>query len=129
MIPISQPLLEAFAPYRSVCSLNDVVVKKVYGVNEAFKILKKLRLPVSKRVIDNRFQERTYYGWSNCGWFTASYDFLEIGTEDLNVKNNIATFLPAMNSIHIHFYGEKTHVGRMHGIKVPAWHECWVYSD
>ena len=118
MIPITQPLLETFAPYRSVCSLNDVVVKDVWAVNNAYQILKKMGLPVSKKVIVNNYRL-----W--LGYHIFSYDFLEIGPEERIMKHNIATLGTTFNMLHIHFFNPKTHVGRGHGLPVPQWHEVF----
>jgi hypothetical protein len=128
MIHITPSLLEAFSPYRSVCSLHDVVIKNVPAVNNAYFELKKLGLPVSKKVIVNILditKRFLYYGSDRREYHIFSYDFLEIGTEDLNFKNNIATLSTTFNNLHIHFYNGKNHVGRMHGLKVPQWHEVW----
>lgn len=130
MIPITQPILEAFSPYRSVCSPNDVVIKNVWAVNNAYDILKKMGLPVSKKVIVNNLStSRTSFKYSGGRWepeyHIFSYDFLEIGTEELHLKNNIATLSTTFNLLHIHFYNQKTHIGRGHGLPVPQWHQVW----
>ena len=131
MIHITPSLLEAFSPYRSVCSLHDVVIQNVPAVNNAYFELKKLGLPVSKKVIVNNLDtgrlNMSYYsyGISRREYHIFSYDFLEIGTEELNHKNNIATLTTTFNNLHIHFHTGKDHVGREHGLKVPYWHEVW----
>lgn len=130
MIPITPALLEAFSPYRSVCSLNDVVVKNVPAVGNAYKVLKAMGLPVSKKVIVNNLPtNKQNYNYFTGSWkpeyHIFSYDFLEIGTEELKIKNNIATLSPSFDLLHIHFYGAKTNVGRDHGLPVPQWYEAF----
>jgi hypothetical protein len=118
---ITDTLKAAFAPHLTqqgvyIGNVNGEMYG-AQGVYKAMEILRKMGLSVSDKVIVMQFESRAYYGYyngSSANYFVSSYQFLEKGTEDSAIQNNLATYNPSMDSLVIYYHDGKDRVGRGH---------------
>ena len=117
MIPYTPALQAAFAPFSR--NFGDVVITKVPAPINALKILLDLGLPVHKSIVVMEFEDNQTWNRTK---FVSSYQYLEEGTENDNIQNNVATYNPAMGTLTIHWSSGKSHVGRGHSkALVKSW--------
>jgi hypothetical protein len=125
MIPITPALLASFAPHAR--NYGDVVITNVPAPLNALKILLDMGLPVSKRIVVNEF-ETPYntYTWEGMKkeMFISSYAYLEEGTDDNRIQNNVATYNPTMGTLTIHICSGANHIGRGHW---KGYAKKWLY--
>lgn len=116
MINITPALEAAFAPHTR--NYEDVVIRKVPSPVNALKILIDMGLSISKKIVVNVFNSPYYiHTWEGMEKekFICSYAYLEEGTEDDNIQNNVATYNPSMETLTIHIPSGSKTIGRKHG--------------
>jgi hypothetical protein len=88
-----------------------VVITNVPAPINALKMLLDMGLPVSKKIVVMQFEDDQTWNRST---FVTSYQYLEEGTENNDIQNNVATYNPTMGTLIIHYNNGKNTVGRGH---------------
>ena len=116
MITITPTMREKFSKYE--CNYGDVVIRNVPAPINAFNILLDMGLNVSPKIVvmefDSRYLRYGAYGSMEKEKFISSYQYLEMGTENDRIQNNVATYNPEMETLTIHIRSLSEIVGRGH---------------